>query len=90
MLQLINVGARVLQEGGAYRAADIDVVWVHGYGFPRHLGGPLFYADSLGLNHVLERVRHWHERLGSYWKPAALLEDLAREGGSFAAWDRRA
>jgi 3-hydroxyacyl-CoA dehydrogenase len=89
VLQLINVGSDILDEGVAYRAADIDVVWVHGYGFPRHLGGPMFYADSLGLAQVVERVRYWYERQGSYWKPSALLERLAAERSSFANFDRR-
>lgn len=87
ILQLINVGAQVLEAGIAVRAADIDVVWVHGYGFPRHLGGPMFYADSLGLAQVLGRIQHYGERRPDYWKPAALLEQLAREGKSFAQWD---
>lgn len=56
VLQLINVGADILKEGIAYRAADIDVVWVHGFGFPRHLGGPMFHADTLGLKHIAARV----------------------------------
>jgi 3-hydroxyacyl-CoA dehydrogenase len=78
----------VLETGVAVRASDIDVVWVHGYGFPRHLGGPMFYADSLGLRHVLQRIEHYHARIQSeYWQPAALLERLARDDKSFAQWD---
>ncbi|MES2341309.1 MAG: 3-hydroxyacyl-CoA dehydrogenase NAD-binding domain-containing protein, partial [Pseudomonadota bacterium] len=87
MLPLVNVGAQLLDEGIAYRAKDIDVVWTSGYGFPRHLGGPMFYGDTLGLSHVLERVEHYHRLLGHYWKPADLLVKLAREGGSFEAYD---
>lgn len=87
MLPLVNVGAQLLDEGIAYRAKDIDVVWTSGYGFPRHLGGPMFYGDTLGLAHVLERVEHYHRLLGHYWKPADLLVKLAREGGSFEAYD---
>ena len=90
VLQLINVGAQILAEGVAYRAADIDVVWVHGFGFPRHLGGPMFYADTLGLGHVVERIKYWNLRQGDYWTLAPLLEQLAEEGGSFAEWDRKA
>ncbi|MDP9084868.1 MAG: 3-hydroxyacyl-CoA dehydrogenase NAD-binding domain-containing protein [Pseudomonadota bacterium] len=89
VLQLINVGADILDEGVAYRAADLDVVWVYGYGFPRHVGGPMFYADSLGLDHVVDRIDFWHERKGDYWKPSALLQRLAASGSSFAAFDRR-
>ncbi|MDO8800735.1 3-hydroxyacyl-CoA dehydrogenase NAD-binding domain-containing protein [Phenylobacterium sp.] len=89
MLPLVNVGAQLLDEGIAYRAKDIDVVWTSGYGFPRHLGGPMFFGDTLGLAHVLERVEHYHKLLGHYWKPADLLVKLAREGGSFEAYDAR-
>ncbi|CAN5557190.1 3-hydroxyacyl-CoA dehydrogenase NAD-binding domain-containing protein [soil metagenome] len=89
MLPLVNVGAQLLEEGIAYRAKDIDVVWTSGYGFPRHLGGPMFYGDTLGLAHVLERVERYHKLLGHYWKPADLLVKLAREGGSFEAYDAR-
>jgi len=88
LLSLINVGAMVLDEGIAARAADIDVVWTSGYGFPRHLGGPMFYADTLGLAQVLQRIRHHHERLGHYWRPAGLIERLGAEGLSFEQWDR--
>ncbi|HYA25461.1 MAG TPA: 3-hydroxyacyl-CoA dehydrogenase family protein, partial [Terriglobales bacterium] len=88
ILSLINEGAIVLEEGIAARAADIDVVWTSGYGFPRHLGGPIFYADTLGLSHVLERIRHYHKKLGHYWRPAALIERLAAAGSSFQQWDR--
>jgi 3-hydroxyacyl-CoA dehydrogenase len=89
VLSLINVGAMVLEEGIAYRASDIDVVWTSGYGFPRHKGGPMFHADALGLKHVLERVRHYHAKLGHYWQPAKLLIELAETGASFADWDKR-
>ncbi len=88
VLQLINVGAEILAEGVAYRAADIDVVWVHGFGFPRHLGGPMFHADTLGLGKVLERVQHWQGIFGDYWKPSPLLVELAAADSSFAAYDR--
>jgi 3-hydroxyacyl-CoA dehydrogenase len=87
VLQLINVGAQILDKGIAYRSADIDVVWVHGFGFPRHLGGPMFYADTLGLHHVLERIEYWHGQLGHYWKPSALLRELVRMGQSFESYD---
>ncbi|HEY0685431.1 MAG TPA: 3-hydroxyacyl-CoA dehydrogenase NAD-binding domain-containing protein [Steroidobacter sp.] len=88
MLQLINVGAQVLDAGIALRAADIDVVWVQGYGFPRHVGGPMFYADTLGLAHVRQRIEYYRLRLGDdYWTPAALIERLARQGESFAQWE---
>jgi 3-hydroxyacyl-CoA dehydrogenase len=90
LLSLINVGAMVLGEGIASRASDIDVVWTSGYGFPRYLGGPMFYADTLGLAHVAKRIRYYHEKLGHYWRPAALIEELAADNSSFTQWDRSA
>lgn len=90
ILSLINVGAMVLEEGIAARASDIDVVWTSGYGFPRHLGGPMFYADTLGLSHVLQRIRHYHEKLGHYWRPTPTIERLASAGSSFERWDNTA
>ena len=87
VLSLTNAGAEVLQSGIAYRALDIDVVWTAGYGYPRYLGGPMFHGDTLGLRHVLDRVRHYHEKLGHYWKPTPLLVQLAEAGSSFKAWD---
>lgn len=86
VLQLVNVGADILADGIAYRAGDIDVVWLLGYGFPRHLGGPMFYADDLGLGNVLERVRFYQGRHAAYWKPSRLLVDLAERGKTFASY----
>jgi len=88
LLALINVGAIVLEERIAARASDIDVVWTSGYGFPRHLGGPMFYADTLGMQHVAQRIRYYHEKLGHYWRPAAMIERLAKEKSTFEQWDR--
>jgi 3-hydroxyacyl-CoA dehydrogenase len=87
ILPLINVGAQLLDDGVAYRAKDIDVVWTLGYGFPRHLGGPMFYADTLGLRNVLARIEDYHRRLGHYWRPADLLVKMAREGATFVEYD---
>jgi 3-hydroxyacyl-CoA dehydrogenase len=89
LLQLINVGADLLENGVAYRAADIDIVWVYGYGFPRHLGGPMFHADTLGLPHVLDRIRHWNAKFPGYWTPSKLIERLAHEDSSFVEFDRQ-
>jgi 3-hydroxyacyl-CoA dehydrogenase len=80
---LANEGARVLDEGYAVRAGDIDVIYVHGFGFPRFRGGPLFYADTVGLPEVLERVKQYREQFGDYWRPAPLLERLVAEGRGF-------
>jgi 3-hydroxyacyl-CoA dehydrogenase len=82
---LVVEGARILEDGMAARSADIDVVWMNGYGFPRHRGGPMFYADYVGLDKVLETVRDFEQRFGSlYWTPPKLLVDLAESGKSFA------
>jgi 3-hydroxyacyl-CoA dehydrogenase len=83
MTALANEGARVLQEGYAIRASDIDVVYVHGFGFPRHRGGPMFYADTVGLKTVLDRVKAYRQQFGEYWQASPLLEQLATEGRSF-------
>ncbi|MEJ0040161.1 MAG: 3-hydroxyacyl-CoA dehydrogenase NAD-binding domain-containing protein [Gammaproteobacteria bacterium] len=83
---LVNEGARILQEGIVTSAADIDVIWVNGYGFPRTRGGPMFHADCVGLPRVLDIVRKYQRVQGSqYWAPAPLLEDLASTRDSFGA-----
>lgn len=85
---LINEGIRILEEGVALRAGDVDVVWCAGYGFPRYRGGPLFYADTIGLKAVYEGMLKYRERFGPmHWQPAPLLERLVREGRTLAAWD---
>jgi 3-hydroxyacyl-CoA dehydrogenase len=86
---LINEGARVLDEGFVLRAADIDVVYVNGYGFPAWRGGPMFYADRVGLKKIYERIARFHGELGDRWAPAPLLERLAREGKTFHELDAR-
>ena len=83
MTALANEGAQVLADGYAIRASDIDVVYVHGFGFPRHRGGPMFYADTVGLRTVLARVNEYRDQYGDYWQPSPLLEKLAREGRAF-------
>jgi 3-hydroxyacyl-CoA dehydrogenase len=90
---LVNEGARVLEEGIAARASDIDVVYLTGYGFPRARGGPMFYADSLGLDRVLERVREFARNPHgdpAFWTPAPLLDRLAASGGRFSENSRPA
>ena len=81
---LINEGAKILEEGIALRPGDIDVIYLTGYGFPAWRGGPMFYADTIGLDKVFADVRRFHETHGYFWKPAPLLEKLAREGKRFA------
>jgi 3-hydroxyacyl-CoA dehydrogenase len=83
MTALANEGARVLEEGYATRAGDIDIVYAYGFGFPRHRGGPMFYADTVGLPTVLGRVQEYRARFGDYWEPAPLLEKLVAEGRGF-------
>ena len=85
---LVNEGARILEEGYALRSSDIDIIYLYGYGFPPQRGGPMFYADTVGLASVLERVKDFHAAHGHWWRPAPLLEELAGQGGTFAAWDR--
>lgn len=81
---LILEGACLLETGIASASSDIDVIWLNGYGFPRHRGGPMYYADSIGLDRVCETVRNFAERFGArYWEPSRLLEDLAERGGRF-------
>lgn len=84
LLPMINEGAKILEEGIAIRSSDIDVVWVNGYGWPVYKGGPMFYADQLGLAEVLKRLRALEEKHGDAFKPAALIEKLAAEGKQFA------
>jgi len=85
---LINEGARVLEEGYALRAADIDVIYTNGYGFPAWRGGPMFYADRVGLKKIYDRVSAFHRELGQRWAPAPLLERLAKDGTTFKELDR--
>jgi 3-hydroxyacyl-CoA dehydrogenase len=81
---LVNEGAKILEEGIALRAGDIDTVYLTGYGFPLYRGGPMFYADTVGLGRVLAAMeRHAKGRHGQFWKPAALLVRLAGEGKTF-------
>jgi 3-hydroxyacyl-CoA dehydrogenase len=80
---LANEGARVLEEGYATRAGDIDIIYAYGFGFPRHRGGPMFYAETVGLETVLKRVQEYQARFGDYWEPAPLLEKLVAEGRGF-------
>ncbi|SDE52574.1 3-hydroxyacyl-CoA dehydrogenase NAD-binding domain-containing protein [Rhodococcus tukisamuensis] len=79
---LVDEGARILEEGIALRSSDIDVVYLAGYGFPRHVGGPMFYADRVGAAAVVSALQRFH---GPSWVPAPLLVRLAAEGGSFAS-----
>ncbi len=73
----------MLEEHYATRAGDIDVIYCYGFGFPRYRGGPMFYAETIGLATVLSRVNEYRARFGDYWEPAPLLERLVAEGRGF-------
>jgi len=81
---MINEGAKILEEGMALRASDIDVVWVNGYGWPIYRGGPMFYGDQVGLDKVLAKMQEFEQKLGPQFKPAKLLEELANSGRKFS------
>ncbi|ATQ41869.1 3-hydroxyacyl-CoA dehydrogenase NAD-binding domain-containing protein [Caulobacter mirabilis] len=83
ILPMVNEGAKILEEGKALRASDVDTVWVNGYGWPVYRGGPMHYGDSLGLAKVVERLKHYQDKHGDFFKPSALLEKLAAEGKGF-------
>jgi 3-hydroxyacyl-CoA dehydrogenase len=85
---LVNEGARILEEGYALRASDIDIIYINGYGFPAHRGGPMWYADAVGLKRVYDRIREFHDQHGEIWQPAPLLEQLAEQGKTFAEFGR--
>ena len=80
---MINEGAKILEEGMAIRASDIDIVWINGYGWPIYRGGPMFYGDTVGLAVVLDTMRDFESRLGSDFKPSPLLERMVADGKRF-------
>jgi 3-hydroxyacyl-CoA dehydrogenase len=89
ILALVNEGARILEEGIALRAVDIDIIYINGYGFPAYRGGPMWYADTLGLDKVYGRILQFQEQHGELWQPAPLLTQLAKEKRKFADFARR-
>jgi 3-hydroxyacyl-CoA dehydrogenase len=85
LLPMVNEGAKILDEGIALRGSDVDVIWVNGYGWPVYRGGPMFWADSLGLADVAAKIRAYGERLGgSHWELSPLIERLAAEDGTLS------
>lgn len=85
---LLNEAIQILDEGVAIRASDIDVAWASGYGFPRYRGGPLYYADTLGLKQLYDGILKYQKIFGSmHWRPARLLEQLVKEGKSIHEWE---
>jgi 3-hydroxyacyl-CoA dehydrogenase len=89
LLRLANEGAKILEEGIALRASDIDTMYLNGYGFPAWRGGPMWQADHMGLRKVAERIKAYEGKYGQRWKIAPLIARLAAEGGSFAARDEK-
>jgi 3-hydroxyacyl-CoA dehydrogenase len=85
---LVNEGARVLEEGYALRAVDIDVIYLNGYGFPAYRGGPMWYADTIGLRKVYDRVYEFRQQHGEHWEPAPLLKRLAEANQTFADFNQ--
>jgi 3-hydroxyacyl-CoA dehydrogenase len=85
---LVNEGARILEEGFALRAVDIDIIYLNGYGFPAYRGGPMWYADTVGLKKVYDRVLELQKQHGEIWEPAPLLKQLAEQGKKFADFTR--
>ena len=79
----VNETCKILEEGKALRASDMDVMWLHGFGFPRYRGGLMFWADGIGVKEVYRQIQEWHQRYGDRWKPAVLLKELAESGTSF-------
>lgn len=85
---LVNEGARILEEKYALRAVDIDIIYLTGYGFPAHRGGPMWYADTVGLKKVYDRICQFHQQHGELWEPAPLLKQLALEGKTFSSFEK--
>ncbi|HET6933717.1 MAG TPA: 3-hydroxyacyl-CoA dehydrogenase family protein, partial [Candidatus Angelobacter sp.] len=85
---LVNEGARILEEGYALRSVDIDIIYLTGYGFPAHRGGPMWYADTVGLKKVYERICEFQKQHGELWEPAPLLKRLAQDGKRFSDFSR--
>ncbi len=83
LYSLVNEGAKILSEDLALRPGDIDLIWVYGYGFPPHRGGPMFSADRIGVKTVYDALSRLHDIHGEDLKPAPLLEDLAKTGKTF-------
>jgi 3-hydroxyacyl-CoA dehydrogenase len=77
----VNEACKIIEEGFAYRAVDVDVMWLHGFGFPRYRGGLLFWADGIGARAVYDQIASWHQRYGERWAPSKLLRDIAEAGG---------
>jgi 3-hydroxyacyl-CoA dehydrogenase len=90
LFPMINEGARILEEGIAQRPGDIDVIWVYGYGFPAWRGGPMYYADRVGLPYIRDKLIEFARITGdAKLEPATLLVKLANEGKDFGSLSRK-
>ena len=87
MYPLVNIGAQILDAGIAIRSSDIDHVYVYGYGFPVYRGGPMFWAEQIGLAKVLDTIEKYHAEHGKTWAPAPLLVKLVKDGKT--SWKQR-
>ena len=76
----VNEACKILEEGAALRASDVDVMWLHGFGFPRYRGGLMYWADTIGVREVYNQIASWHQRYGERWKPSDYLRQLAEAG----------
>src|SRR5262249_57637861 len=83
LYSMVNEGAKILEEKLAIRASDIDVIWVYGYGWPVYRGGPMFWADQVGLRTIRDRLLEWQGQQGDVWKPGELLDRLVAERKGF-------
>ncbi len=88
MYALVNEGAKILEEGYALRAVDIDIIYINGYGFPAWRGGPMWFADTVGVKNVYDRISEFHAQHGKVWEPAPLLKTLAEQDRTFADFDK--
>jgi 3-hydroxyacyl-CoA dehydrogenase len=79
----VNEACRILEEGKAYRASDVDVMWLHGFGFPRYRGGLMYWADGIGVQKVHAQIASWHQQYGARWAPSRLLRELAATNTPF-------
>ena len=79
----VNEACRILEEGKAYRASDVDVMWLHGFGFPRYRGGLFYWADGIGVRDVYNQIANWHQQYGERWAPSQLLRELAEANTPF-------
>jgi 3-hydroxyacyl-CoA dehydrogenase len=79
----VNEACRILEEGKAYRASDVDVMWLHGFGFPRYRGGLMYWADGFGVKSVYAQIASWHQQYGERWAPSRLLRELAESNTPF-------